>query len=120
MERDKMNHLILQFKGKVSDLGVPTLTNALKDADDSVYEQLLVTNVKNPTTTILLAVFLGLLGVDRFYIGHVGLGVAKLLLGWATCGIWPFVDIFFSYKACKDKNLTTILNAINIYNNVSA
>jgi TM2 domain-containing membrane protein YozV len=36
--------------------------------------------------------FLGIGGVGRFYLGHTGLGVAQLLLGWATCGIWPIVD----------------------------
>jgi len=40
----------------------------------------------------LLQIFLGSLGVGRFYTGHIGLGIAQLLLGWLTCGIWPLVD----------------------------
>jgi TM2 domain-containing membrane protein YozV len=36
--------------------------------------------------------FLGSLGVDRFMRGQIGLGVAKLLLGWLTFGIWWVVD----------------------------
>lgn len=35
---------------------------------------------------------LGEFGVDRFLRGQIGLGIAKLLLGWLTLGIWPFVD----------------------------
>lgn len=38
----------------------------------------------------LLCVGIG--GVGRFYTGHIGLGVAQLLLGWLTCGIWPLID----------------------------
>ena len=40
----------------------------------------------------LLQIFLGSFGVGRFYTGHIGLGVAQLLLGWMTCGVWPLID----------------------------
>ena len=34
-------------------------------------------------------------GAGRFYTGHIGIGVAQLLVSLITCGvgcIWPFVD----------------------------
>lgn len=50
----------------------------------------------------LLSYFLGFLGVDRFYLGYTGLGVAKLLtLG--GCGVWALVDwILIFAGATKD------------------
>tara|TARA_Y100000994_G_scaffold56342_1_gene45646 strand:+ start:41 stop:262 length:222 start_codon:yes stop_codon:yes gene_type:complete len=50
------------------------------------------TSDKDWTTLLILSLLLGWLGVDRFYAGHIGLGVLKLLtLG--GCGIWSLIDI---------------------------
>ena len=58
---------------------------------------------KNPTTALLLSLFLGTLGVDRFYIGDTGLGIAKLV----TLGglwVWTLVDWFLIMSAARRKN----------------
>lgn len=47
---------------------------------------------KSRTVASILGFFLGGLGVDRFYLGNIGMGVAKLLVGWLTLGIWPLID----------------------------
>ena len=42
--------------------------------------------------TLLLSIFLGCLGVDRFYLGYMGLGVVKLITA-GGCGVWWIIDI---------------------------
>lgn len=35
------------------------------------------------------------LGIGRMYMGHVGVGIAQLLVTLVTCGagaLWPFID----------------------------
>lgn len=56
---------------------------------------------KDFLTTLLLAIFLGYLGIHRFYTNNTGIGVLQLItLG--GCGVWTIIDIIIlvtgSYK----------------------
>ena len=44
------------------------------------------------TVCLLLNLFLGLLGVHRFYSGHIVIGFIQLMTG-GMCGIWTIVDL---------------------------
>ncbi|TPR53858.1 TM2 domain-containing protein [Metamycoplasma neophronis] len=59
---------------------------------------------KNWLVTLLLSIFLGELGIDRFYAGRIGLGLLKLFtLG--GFGIWWLIDlILVAIGAMKDSN----------------
>lgn len=52
---------------------------------------------------VLLSFFLGVLGIDRFYLGYVVLGIIKLLTAGGF-GIWALIDfILILVRALKPK-----------------
>ncbi|MBC2856024.1 MAG: TM2 domain-containing protein [Cetobacterium sp.] len=48
---------------------------------------------KDWVVTLLLAIFLGMFGVHRFYVGKTGTGILQLISGGGF-GIWYLIDIF--------------------------
>jgi len=46
----------------------------------------------NWVLTLIMSIVFGTLGVDRFIMGHIGLGILKLIT-FGGCGIWYIVDI---------------------------
>ena len=48
--------------------------------------------MKSKVVALILSIFLGELGIDRFYLGYIGTGILKLI----TCGgfgIWWLIDL---------------------------
>lgn len=75
----------------------------LEGIDEDQLEMLQFAEFKDPVVSLLLSIFLGGFGVDRFYIGQPVAGLLKLL----TCGgfgIWYIIDIFVIMKATRDAN----------------
>jgi len=49
---------------------------------------------KDWLTTLLLAIFLGVIGGHRFYVHKIGTGVTMLLLCWTGISLlWAIIDI---------------------------
>lgn len=127
MEQNKVNAIIMQYKDVIPAEQTYIVKEALEKAGDCAYDRLVAVPTKSPITTLLLSIFLGGLGVDRFYLNDIGLGVAKLLLSfflsftgfflivpWLGMLIWPLVDIFLCYKKAKKMNFDNLMREISM------
>jgi TM2 domain-containing membrane protein YozV len=80
----------------------------MDDSKSSIVHSL---QFKEPSTALIISIFGGAYGIDRFYIGDTGLGIAKLL----TCGglgIWAIVDWFMIQGLTREKNMETFQNSL--------
>ncbi len=80
------------------------IRDQLLKLDDSKFIMLQAANLKDPTTTLIISIVGGSLGIDRFFLGDTGLGIAKLL----TCGgigIWAIVDWFLIQGRARELNM---------------
>lgn len=47
---------------------------------------------KSQLVALLLAIFLGIIGVHRFYLGYTGIGIAQIFT-FGGCGVWALIDL---------------------------
>lgn len=65
-------------------------------------------DLKDPTLIFVVSLVGGGLGVDRFLIGDIGMGILKLLTG-GLCGILVLYDWFTISKKTRNKNFEKLL-----------
>lgn len=88
------------------------LKKKLLEIDDTTSKVILSTELKSPLTSFIISFFLGAYGVDRIYIGQIGMGILKLFtFGGFT--VWYFIDLFRIYRITQKINF----NKISIYLN---
>lgn len=116
MTQENIRACIQTLASKIPAEALPIIKLKLENADDRLAEILINYPYKSPMLILLLSIFFGGLGVDRFVLGDIGLGVCKLLFGWLTFYIWPFVDIFVCFRKAKTINLNNVMKILNEFN----
>lgn len=80
----------------------------LLSVDEEKFNLISAVEFKDPTTILLVSIFLGTLGIDRFMLGDIGMGILKLLtLG--LCGILTIVDWFVVQKKTRELNYNNLM-----------
>lgn len=77
-------------------------------ADESKFNLVSAVEYKDPTTILLVSIFLGVLGIDRFMVGETGMGILKLLT-CGVCGVLTIIDWFSVQKKAKELNYNNLM-----------
>jgi TM2 domain-containing membrane protein YozV len=111
MEAQKVDMFIMTNNKFFESHQVGPIRDRLLALDDSKWPLIQTLQFKDPTMALIIGIFAGNFGIDRFYIGDTGLGIAKLL----TCGgfgIWAIVDWFLIMGATREKNMEKMQQAL--------
>ena len=87
------------------------LKEKLLAADESKFSLASMVDLKDTTTSLLVSIFLGSLGIDRFMLGDTGMGILKLLTG-GLCGILTIIDWFTISKKAKELNFNNVMRVL--------
>jgi TM2 domain-containing membrane protein YozV len=103
MEAQKADMFIMSNGKYFESHHIAQIRERLLALDESKWVLIQSVPLKDPQTSLIISIFVGAYGIDRFYIGDTGLGVGKLL----TCGglgIWAIIDWFQIQGATRQKN----------------
>lgn len=103
MEQQKVDMFIMSYSKYFEGHQLAQIRDRLMTLDDSKFVMLQAANLKDPVITLVISIVGGSIGIDRFFIGDTGLGIAKLL----TCGglgVWTIVDWFLIMGRTREVN----------------
>ena len=111
MDKQKVEMYFAANRDYFEPMQALTLKEKMLAADESKFDLISMTELKNPTTLLIVSLFLGSLGVDRFMLGDTGTGILKLLTG-GVCGILTIVDWFGIMKKTKEQNYFKVMQML--------
>ena len=107
MEKEKIDLFMMQNHNNLPMERSSDIRRKLEEmSDDKCY--VLQSQMRDFTTILLLSIFVGELGVDRFMLGDTGLGILKLLT-CGGCGIWWLIDLINCKKMTQKYNYELFL-----------
>ena len=107
MEAYQKNQLMALYSNRFPITAINEVNNKFDNLDYS-FACAYLAQMKDPTIALIFSILVGAYGVDRIYVGDVGLGILKLL----TCGglgIWWIVDLFYISDLTRTKNYETLM-----------
>ena len=111
MDQQKIDMFIMTNQKYFPAEKIMFLKDKLRTIDEEKFNLVSAIDFKEPTTILIISLFLGTLGIDRFMLGDTGLGVLKLLTA-GCCGIMTIIDWFTVTKKAKEVNFNNIMTLL--------
>lgn len=111
MDQQKVDMFIMSNQKYFPAEKVVYLKQKLMDMDETKFALLSSIEFKDPTTILIISLFLGGWGIDRFMVKDTGIGILKLLTG-GLCGILTIVDWFTIQKKAKELNFNQVMTLL--------
>ncbi|RAX55260.1 hypothetical protein CCY99_00745 [Helicobacter sp. 16-1353] len=102
------NEYLFYLESKLSKEDLMIIKSKLDTLPKKRADEIVFLDLKSPILALVLSLCFGIFGVDRFYQGRIGLGVAKLLLSWALFP-WIIIDWFLIMRSIKKDNMVKIM-----------
>lgn len=111
MDQNKVDMYIMTNQKYFPAEKIMYIKEKLSAMDESKLMMLQTIELKDPTTILLVSIFLGSFGIDRFMLGDIGMGILKLLT-CGVCGILTIIDWFTVSKKTKELNFNNIMTML--------
>lgn len=108
MEQQKVNMFMRSNQKYFPQEKMSIIRENLSKMDDNRFSMLSTVEFKDPVTILIVSIFLGMYGVDRFMIGDIGMGVLKILTG-GGCYILAIIDWFRIQKLARESNFNKLM-----------
>ena len=111
MDQNKVDMYIMTNQKYFPAEKIMYIKEKLAAMDENKFAMISTIEMKDPTTILLVSIFLGGLGIDRFMLGDIGMGILKLLT-CGVCGILTIIDWFTVSKKTKELNFNNIMTML--------
>ncbi len=111
MDARKVDQFITAHIDYFPSESIYNIKEMLEQTDDSLYPYILSQSYKNPIVVFIISLIFGHLGIDRFFIGQIGLGLFKFIT-FGGFGLWTICDWFLIWSATRNRNYKKLINCI--------
>lgn len=113
MDAQKVDMFLISNAKNFETTQIPFIKEKLLALDDSCFLLVSSADYKSPTTLLVVSLLVGGLGVDRFMLGDIGMGILKLLTG-GCFGILTIIDWFNVMKKTRQKNFEEFMQIVAV------